>query len=372
MTRRACVNGLILGLAVTACSVIGFGQPLCQFEMPESTIGTANLSFSYRHFDDGCTPGIDASNGWLTGRLERLHDSPNFGYTMWVNTQIELETWVATSWLGSGSMSYRYYFAEELPLFLYAGVRVDAATYFVQPGCEVRSGIGIGRFRDVTPLAQAYRIVDELLRSGSIKHLPSRQDILRIAERIAGEDSFDTFDEYVSSVAELVRSVVGGTLASSSVLEIRDRLENGAVERYCGAIVQYGVGFELVDPYRGTEDILYVVSGDVGRALRPDAQLRCRLSVSGASEDFLGENNSSLELIYDALLPNERGVRADYTVQRAASGQSDEAVLFQSATVEYTLGVGTADLAFDLALSRESGDPKWSVDLSVSLALDLL
>ena len=368
--RRAALGGM-LGGAILCISIIASGQSPCDFEPPASTISMADLSFSYRHFDDGRTAGIETSGGWLAGRLERLHDSPDFGYTTWASTQIELSNWLATSWLTSGSISYRYYFADDLPLFAYAGVRVDAATFFVQPGCEIRSGIGIGRFRDVTPLAKADRIIAHLLRSGLLPRPFTRHDSMRIAEQIAREDSYGSFEEYVASVAELVGQLAVSTLNSSAVLAIREELGNDTYERYCGAILQVGVGYELVDPYRGAEDVLYVLSGDVGRALSPDSQLRCRLSWSGVSDDVLGEGTSALELTYDAHPQDARAVRAGCRIQQVASGQS-ESVTSQRATVEYSLGIGRADLVLALAMTHESGTPKWSTDLSISCAIELL
>lgn len=371
MMRRVCFRTFVPILALWCCGHFALGQSPCDFEMPESTIEIAELSFAYRHYDDGRTPGIDSSAGWLAGRFERLHDSPALGYTLWVNTQLELDTWVATSWLGNGSMSYRYYIAEDLPLFLYAGVRVDAATYHVQPGCELRSGVGIGRFRDVTPLAKTFHIIDALLRGGDISGALSSQVMIRIAEQVARANTYDSFEDYVADVAEMIESATGSPLNSAAVLAIRAELEKASDERYCGAILQGGVGYELIDSYGGLKDVLYVLSGDVGRALTPDSQLRCRLSWSGASDDFLAENTSTLDLIYSAELPNSNGARAGYSVRRDASAVADS-VTSQRATVEYTLGWDRASLVLGLALSKESGDPDWTVDLSASIAFDLL
>ena len=360
-----------LVIAVLCCGHDVMGQSLCGFEMPESIISAADLGISYRHLYNGRTDAVEASSGWLIARVEKLYDSPDFGYTMWANTQLGLENLLATSWTVSASMSYRYYFARDLPLFAYAGVRTDASTDLLQPGSEIRSGLGIGRFRDVTPLVKAHRIVDQLLRAGGLaRALPSR-DLLRIAEAIAAEETYDSFEAYVTSVSELLGSIAQSDLSSSDVLLIRSQLEDGAGERYCGAILQGGVGYELVDPYKGTQDTLYVLSGDVGRALAPDAQIRCRLSLSGVTWDFLGENTSSLEVLYDAALPEAKAVRAAYSVQRIASPQFED-VTSQRASVEYRLGMGGADLILGVVLTHVSGDDEWSVDVSVSLGVDLL
>jgi hypothetical protein len=369
--RRLLIRMWVPIFALACCGHWAFGQSLCEFVMPESTIGSAELSFAYRHYDDGRTPGIDSSSGWFATRFERIHDSPTLGYTLWTDTQLGIDTWVATSWLGTGSMSYRYYVSDEFPLFVYAGGRVDAATYYVQPSCEVRSGVGVGRFRDVTPLAKTFRIINALLRSESIKRALSSQVTIQIANQIAREKEYESFEDYVADVAERIGSAVGVPLDSAVILAVRTELEKEETERYCGAILQGGVGYELVDPYGGPRDVLYVMSADVGRALTPDSQLRCRMSWSGASEDFLGENTSTLDVLYSAELPDSNEVRAEYSVSRDAIGPG-ESVTSQRATVEYTLDWKPADLVLGLTLSKESGDPEWTVDVSISMAIDLL
>jgi len=284
-----------LTLACLACGTSA--QSLCEFEMPESTIAMASASFSYRHYDDGRTPEVDSSTGRFTGRFERLHDAPSLGYTFWVNTQLDVDTWIATSWLTSGSISYRYYVSDELPLFVYAGVRVDAATGQLQPGCELRSGVGIGRFRDVTPLAKTFRIIEAISCSGGVRRALSSRAMIRIAEEVARPAEYESFEEYVAGVAELIGNSIGSPLDSAGVLIVRSELEEEAIGRYCGAILQGGVGYELIDPYAGPQDVLYVLSGDVGRALtRPihsfDAVCRGPVPAGGSSKRTRRHSNS--------------------------------------------------------------------------------
>jgi len=231
MMRRKHLRVLGSTLVPLCLGFIGWGQPLCDLEIPESTIKIAGLSFAYRHYDGGRTPEVDASNGWLAGRLERLVDSPDLGYTMWATTQLDLDTWVATSWLASESMPYRDDFAERLPLFAYAGVRIDAATYFLHSGCETRAGIGIGRSRNVTPLVQTLRIHNELERLGTVKRPLSNRDSLNIAERIARAGSYGDFEDHVEDVAESdCRGHVGGGVADLA-LRVAPSWEVGSSER---------------------------------------------------------------------------------------------------------------------------------------------
>jgi len=369
--RRLIVRIGIPLVALLGCVLMASGQSLCDFQPPESTIGSAELSFAYQHHDDGRTPEVDSSLGQLTTRAERIHDSPMLGYTLSVDTELSLDTWTATSWLGGGSASYRYYVSQELPLFVYAAVRLDAATYYVQPSCEIRSGVGVGRFRDVTPLAKTFRILRELLETGNVNRPLLSRAMIQIADEIARESEYDAFDDYVTAVAEAIGAAIGTPLDSAGVLAVQTELENEETERYCGAILQGGVGYELVDPYGDVRDVLYVMSADVGQALTPDSQLRCKMSWSGASEDFLGENTSILDVIYAAELADGNEVRAEYSITRF-SAEANAAVVSQSAGVEYTLDWKPADVVLNLSLSKESGDPRWTVDLSISLAIDLL
>jgi len=362
--------GLALGPGL-CWSLVASGQFLCTFEMPESVIQFADMSFAYRYFDDGRTPGVELNGGWIAARLDSLYDSPDLGSTMWVDTRLDLKDGAAASWITSGSASYRYYFAQDLPLFAYAGVRVDASTAFAQPGAEIRSGLGLGRFRDVTPLAKAYRIVYALYREGAMARPLRSESMIRVAEEISRIDEYESFEVYAASIAELLASLAQREFGSSAILTIREELEDDSSNRFCGAILQGGVGYELVDPYREAEDVVFVLSGDVGRALTADSQIRLRLSWSGASDNFLGENTSLLELTYDAETPGSDEVKAGYSIQRL-SGNESAPTTSQRATIEYALDVGRADLSIGLDFSRESIDLDWTIDFTVSVVLDLL
>ena len=371
MSRKLCIW---VGVFIAASCWIGFsafGQVPCEFTMPVSMIESSQFSFSYWHHDDSTTPGIDASAGQVAAQFARIYDSPFFGYTMSFNTRVELDTLLAQSWLGSGAMSYRYYISEELPLFVYAGTRIEAATYQVQPGCELRSGIGIGRLRDVTPLAKAQRIIRSLQADGVITQPLPRRELLQIAEAIAREESHGEFEDYVADVAETIESAAGIALGSPSVLTVSEELEKPSGELFCGAILQGGVGYELIDPYAGLQDVLYVMSGDVAHAPTANSLLRCRMSWSGASSDFLGENITILNIVYNADLRNSNAVKAGYTIKNITAATTS-AITMQTATTEYALAMGRADLVFSLSLSKQTGDPDWSIDISVSCALDLL
>jgi len=231
--------------------------------------------------------------------------------------------------------------------------------------------VGIGRFRNVTSLAKADRILTRLLRSGLLQRPLTRRDSMHIAEEIAPRDSYDSFEEHVASVAKPVGQLAGSTLDSCAVLGMQEELKDDVYDRYCGATLQSGVGYELVEPYRGTEDVLFVLSGDVGRALSPNSQLGCHLSWSGASDDISGEGTSALELTYDARSQDARAVRAGCRIQQTANEQSGS-VTSQRATVEYPLNIGQADSVLALAMSHESGSPRQSTDLSVSCMIELL
>jgi hypothetical protein len=360
----------VLMMIACAIGVSARGQAICDFTSPESLIESAQFSFAYWHHDDGTTPGIDASTGQLTAKLDRIYDSPLFGYTTAFSTQVELDTLLAKSWLASGSMSYRYYISEELPLFVYAGVRLDAATFQVQPGFELRSGMGIGRLRDVTPPAKAQRIVEYLQSGGHVTRAVSSLALSQIADIVTRADSYDQAEEYVADVVSAIESDVGSLLDPAVVLAIGEELQRTDDDLFCGAILQGGVGYELIDPYNGPQDTLYVMSGDIARVPTANSQIRCRMSWSAPSSDVLGDSTAGVDLLYTASLSADRAVRAGYAIKCSSAELLPRAT--QTAFVEYVLGMNQSDLLLSLALSKKTGDPSWTVDVSISFAVDLL
>ncbi|MBU0596495.1 hypothetical protein KJ567_07420 [Candidatus Bipolaricaulota bacterium] len=355
-------------VVLSGCAVLG--QGLCDFNMPVSHIRDADMSFAYRHVDDATTAGVDDSAGRFSGSYSVIYDSDVFGYSGLLNTNVALTDFVPTLWRGLSSASYRYYISRELPLFVYGGVSGSADTALLQPGLELRGGLGYGRFRDVTPLAMAYRISDALLAAGTIASAPSPRTLRKIADTLAPGDDEVAIADLVSALEGILESASGVALDSTELLLIEEELEQWGEQRFCGMIVQMGVGQELLDASGGPRDVLYVMSADAAWPPTPSNQLRIRSTVS-TPFDVLTEHALLVELTYAASLLPAAEVRSSLSLRSVRTpGRPDVSTL--SASANYSVGAGRASVVAGVLLSHTLGSPGWTVDVSISASVDLL
>jgi len=347
-----------------------FGQALCGFRMPVSEIADADMSFAYRYVDDATTPGTDESAGRFSASYSEIYDSPTFGHSASLSTDIALAEFVPTVWQGHGAASYRYYVSRELPLFVYGGALGTADTALPEPGLELRGGVGYGRFRDVTPLAQAIRISARLVELGATLAPLDEAALQAVAAVIGQRDDFATASDLVSAIEAEIEAAARVELDALALLTIEDEIENPGDQRFCGLIVQGGVGQELLDAYGGSLDVRYVMSADAAYPPTPLNQLRLRASLS-SSLDVFADHTLLVEVSYDASLPKAASVESKLTMHTVRAPGFPDLTTY-TAGASFSVGTGRSSIIAGVLISHVAGDPGWTVDLSISTAIDLL
>lgn len=359
----ACV-ALFLGVAAAAAAI-----GLCDYVSPETNLTDVTFSFSYRYFDDAETLGVvDESGGRAAIDFNQLYDSPDVGYTVAASGAILLDSFVPSFGLGSAAGTFRYYLLDDMPLFGFGGLTASTASGQPQPAVSLSAGVGYGRFSDTTPLAKALTIRDELLEAGTISESLTDEVLMDVAAVIARRAEYETVKDAAAAVVDVIQAATGVTVEPRQVLMVEDVIVATGDERNCGWAVQAGLGYELVDPYGGARDFLLTVSADAALAPDPASQFLFRASLYGPF-DILGENTLAARASYDRDLTDESSLEAAYTLQRVQSG--DETNMTQAATLLVNFAVGTTDLGLQLSLTNESDTPGWTIDVSVSVAVDL-
>ncbi len=366
--RKTLVLVVLGGLLV---SMVCFGGPLslCDYQSPETYLADMHLSFSYRYFDNPATVGTDVDSGRLALSYSQLADAPWMGYTFAGTGEITLTQLRPSGGLGQASGTLRFYMSEELPFFAFGGFETSMATGQLQMGLELRTGLGYGRFSDVTPLAKAFSIEEELL---ALDAIPSPLDdavLLAVAEEIGRQAEYETIDDLVAAVEGPIEAATGVELDALAILTIEETILATGDERYCGWAVQAGIGYELLDPYAGERDFLLAVSTDAAFAPEPGSQFLLRASFSGPFE-ITEENTLSVTASYDYSVNETTSLLASYSLQRIKPAEKD-ATDSQSATLEVAFDVGEADVAVQLVVSKTADATDWSEDLVISAAMDL-
>jgi hypothetical protein len=330
----------------------------------------ARLTFSYRYYDDAATPIIDVNSGRLAVAYDRLFDSPNLGFT-WVGAaELALSGFVPTTWLGQGALTYRLYPWSEGIFFLFGGLEAAASTGLPQPGLDVRAGLGLGRFVDVTPLAKAKRIDAALVSVDAIPGGLSGDVVLAVASMIGRAGEYPSASELVADIEAIVEFDAGVQLDARALLMIEDLVLSAGMERRCGWAVQLGAGYELLDPYGGAQSAVFASSADAAFASSPNDQLLLHVSFSGPF-DLVDENSLVGSGSYVVDFGAGQAMTAGYTLSRIKPSGVPATTTHQ-VNLGLVFSLSRGSLGLQASVSHRTGEPGWSIDVSMSVALELL
>jgi len=357
-------------ILLVALGVQGWGLSICEYRSPKTSLTDARLSFGYRYYDDANTPGIDVNSGRMAVDYDQLYDSPNYGVSLGGAAEMTFDAFLPTGWLGQGAATFRYYPIEEALLFAYGGLEASMATGQPRPGVDVRVGIGIGRFSDVTPLAKAITIESELLDLGAFVDSLADDILLAVADAIGRRIEYESLKNLVSDIESVIEGASGVDLDARALLTIEEIVLDTGDERRCGWAIQAGVGYELLDPYGGAQNIVVGGSADAAFAFGPSDQLLFHASYSGPF-DIMNENTLNATASYEYSLTEESTLIVDYVLQRVKP-DGLTASASHSAGVSLGFDVAGIDVLIQASFTKDTGDPGWSSDISLTAALDLL
>jgi hypothetical protein len=357
-------------ILLLALGVQGWGLSICEYRSPKTALADARLSFGYRYYDDANTVGVDVNSGRLAFAYDQLFDSPNYGFSLGGAAELALDDFSPTGWLGQGAATFRYYPMEDALLFAFGGLEASMATARPRPGVDVRVGLGIGRFSDVTPLAKAMTIEEELLALDAFVDPLADDVLLAIAGAIGQWIEYESLKDLVADIESLIEGVAGADLDARAVLTIEEVILATGDERQCGWAIQGGIGYELVDPYGGTQNVILGGSADAAFAFSPSDQLLFHASYSGPF-DIVSENTLNASVNYEYALAEGSALIADYVLQRVKPAGL-AAATSHSASVAIGFDIAGIDTLIQVSFTRGTGDPGWSIDISVAAAMDLL
>ncbi len=121
--KMGVVVGLLLLVGVAALAV-----SVCDYKAPITALTDAQMSFTYRYYDDATTDGVDVNSGRVTADYDQLYDSEDYGFTIAGTAEVQLDSFMPTGWLGQAGATYRYYLLEESPVFAFGDVQASMAT----------------------------------------------------------------------------------------------------------------------------------------------------------------------------------------------------------------------------------------------------
>ena len=359
----------IFGLVIVGMGLSAWGLSLCDYRSPLTALTDARMSFAYRYYNDASTPLVDVNSGRIGIDYDQLFASASFGFSLVGSVELTLDEFVPSGWLGQGSATFRFYPFEEALLFGFGGLEASLATGQPRPGVDVRIGLGLGRFTDVTPLAKAVLIEEKLLSVDAIFDELDDDVLLGVGGVIGRLAEYETVKGMVADIESLIEAVARVELDARALLSIEEIILMEELQRKCGWAVQSGIGYELIDPFGGAQNFVLTASADAAFAASPDDQFLFHASFSGPFE-FLEENTLSATLSYEYELSETSTLDVGYSFQRVQP-LGLVANVSHAASLDIGFDVSGVDVGLQVSLTREAGDPGWSIDVSISAAVDL-
>jgi len=368
-------RGFIIAL-LTACALAltGVAIPLCDYRSPKTDLSDLTLDFSYHYHNDPYgLESYDASAGQFGVDYVRLFDIPEYGFdVVFENTMIVSDEDVSVYTITADG-NYKRYFSTERDFFAYTGASLRSSSSFEKLGLSFNLGVGTGRFTDVTPLAKATRIDDYLAKRGSLTDHLHPVDLQILAVEIGSAASYESLAALLAVIQEVIENsglVRLGGLDALDISEMTRLVQQERFSRYCGWDLKLGLGYELLDPSGGDNDLLLLGAFDYALATTPKAQLLLQGSFSGPPE-ITTTNRVDITGSYDYFISNFLSVSAKYSFSRET--WVGEPTDIHHMALEFILSpVETANVVVGVSLEHRPYFLEWSVDVQLSIQMDLL
>ena len=371
MNRIGCRTLVVILLASSLPAVAQQATlTICDYQPPESRISDLGIQGSF-NWSDG--PYADGRNRALSASLvadyQGLFSSESFGRVLNAHAEV-LGTnagWTADL---SGAGSLRTFFTSDF--FGVGVVGLDASTR-TGLGTDLTGGVGIGRFRDVSPLAQAIRIQDALLDIGELQAPPPNDALLDLAQ-ILGEEGPTNNEKVVRLADRLVATelVPGNQVGIRGLLAIEEILQSGAEARLCGSDVQARIGASAIllpeFSLAATGILLVRFAAVPDPVSQVDSSVQAKFRLARPEEMSVDANVS-----YVRLLPDGWTARAScrMSIDRMWT-QPDATLVSCAASASLTTKIlGSVGLSLVGNAQYTTGDEAMTLSLAVHLEADL-
>ncbi len=301
----------VLLFVVGGVATSAWGQfYVCDYVAPENRLTVLTLSGDYRYFEDRYLNDAENLN---VGRLalEGLAwvERPGWSYNLDASVQAVFQDGEIALGAGvEGDGSARKYLTEKV--FAFGGIDTFGLGLLPDTGLtlNVLGGLGIGRFVNVTPLAQALQAAEALVELGTLAEVPSEDVLQRVAEAIGRERELGP-----AGVLEEIEAALGVQLDVAAVLALQDVLRSEAT-RFCGWDATVAVGYELVDP-TGANNAVLRLRANYATALDAASQLLARARWQAALP-YTGAYLLRATVSYDRTLSPTADLTATYAYSR--------------------------------------------------------
>lgn len=346
----------------------------CEYTPITSYYTNLNLGLSYDYSSDQyvSTEG-DVHEGDFQLNYLRLYDSPSTSFRLSSDSSISFEGNDSTYQVG-GSGSYNVYLTET-DLFGFGGLGTEATSEMAGVwGLNFQSGLGLGRFKNVTPMTKALRINDALIEEDAIRGILPRATIVEVADVIAeaspDPDLVDLLED-IEQTVEDTGQLKGQGLGAVALLKVREILAYSDTTRLCGFETRAGLGYEVLDP--GGEGGNFTLNVSLDYALPYDPNTQSRISCGFQIPlDLSAEYSLTGLLNYTYQISSDVDAELTYTFSQRLRRDKGETVS-HAFDLDFDLWL-QSDLKLTTSLYArwETGYEELAHGLSINLEYDVL
>lgn len=270
---------------------------LCDYTEPETTYRKLGLTMDYHFYDDPYLSDEENINrGNASGSYNYIFSNPDYSINLDSIASIMLSD-SALSYNAYGASRYNFYpWANDF--FIFGGLRTDFSDNFSEmAGIKASTGIGYGRFKNVTPLVRSALINRMLIERGLLSENLSEGIARQVAQEIGsmvGEPELETVVNEIVSTIESKTALENEELGPIETLKIEEIIEKGLKPSLCGWEVRGGLSYEVLDPQGEERDILFNGAARYARPFTPYSRLTLEADFSSDFELTQGHTINGL------------------------------------------------------------------------------
>ncbi len=369
MRRAVGMLGLLLSVAF-----VGHAMPLCSYRSPLTDLSNLVIAFSYQYANDPYgSKERDANAGQFSVDYTRLYDTSEYGFDLSLANQLDISLLDVSSYSTIADGNYKRYLSADSDAFAFAGASARSSSSYASLGVTTNLGLGLGRFTDVTPLAIATRIDEDLVRRARLTDHLRAADLQILAYEIGSRQTYASLADLLSVIQEIIETsgfVRPGGLDALDLSKISDLLEDEGFTRYCGWDGKLGLGYEILDPSGGANDLLVTAAFRYAFTTAPNVQLLLSGTLSGPPALSV-TNRIDVAAEYDVIVSELLSLKTTYTFSRETWASIPTDVHRIGLDVTLT-PLSSADVTLHVAFEHKPYYLEWSVNIQLGMSIELL
>ena len=333
--NRFIIYPFLISLAVLGIGLTGVGQPvsICDYTPPTNRLTELTLSGEYHQFEDKYLDdrnNVNSGSLLLQGFAWSEQDNWSYNLDGQANLRITPSGLELASALSSEGQ-VRYYVQGDN--FAFGGV--DTSGIPGGSGLTVSglAGAGMGRFRNVTPMAKAIQIAESLQAQDVLEEFPAEETMNELSKIIGSDRSMNT-----AEMLQAIEEQLDTSLDVNAVLALQG-IVNAQMTRFCGWDATVGIGYPVIDPTEQNNPFVRA-QANYALTLEPTGRLLARA-----------------EGLLPLPLENAYTVNASLDYHRTLSPTSTLTTTYQYARVQKATGNNYATHTVDVALSAQVRPP---------------